>query len=725
MTPFEILGIEPTTSDSDIKRAYARKLKVTRPDEDPAGFQALHEAREAALDWARFEREWGDSQDAEDDEASDGAPPAAGATGFGFGGMALNSGLLTVLAMEARRPGSANQHLTEELDRVARAESERAQAGDDAGPGRGGQADAGPGVPPAGAAGDAAAPEVIRIEDGLAGGEVDADGERHATGDEDDERGQGDGVDEDDGDDDGWDDDADEEADAARDAVLDEVMQRLERCLDDPWAMGDLASWNALAKLIEDQPLGYLPLMQYRVLVALEHRFRDTRWRTRISDKPMVGEGIALIAEVFGWNERDRAIYDTIDPEPADDLVTLIRSFSQQWHRPGQAGFVRGYRGDVAVVEPAEFGVYFDSDPPEALMGYYQRCLTAERWLGEFNLWRAIAAPVYLAIHRLWRELGFWASAVGVAIVGAHVPALAEPPAGGTSFASVALGLVLAIHVAVGAYGARMVLTRAVKRVEEADSRGLSDPHARRAFLAGHGRLPKWLRYAVALGAVALLGVLIIGPARLAGIGPGPMDPPGQTVTFAQHRAFQTALAEITRLDPSRATAAAEALGRGEEEDAAVTAVEAAFALGLATAKRRSHYHALHGTWMALFHLVGPQKAEPLMARLAKPAGQLAGLVGESGLPVETEGLDPVAVDYLHDVFAVCALDYYQADARALIAAGDEVIWERIVRIAGQGKGAEAGAALRALLDRPECTGRQAALQQRLKPRGAAAARDG
>ncbi|MCR9003706.1 J domain-containing protein [Rahnella perminowiae] len=45
---WSVLGIEPTQDLGVIKRAYARKLKNTRPDSDPQGYQRLREAFEAA-----------------------------------------------------------------------------------------------------------------------------------------------------------------------------------------------------------------------------------------------------------------------------------------------------------------------------------------------------------------------------------------------------------------------------------------------------------------------------------------------------------------------------------------------------------------------------------------------------------------------------------------------------------------------------------------------------
>lgn len=48
---FDALGLTSDADERAIKRAYAAKLKTTRPDEDPEGFQALNDAYRAALAW--------------------------------------------------------------------------------------------------------------------------------------------------------------------------------------------------------------------------------------------------------------------------------------------------------------------------------------------------------------------------------------------------------------------------------------------------------------------------------------------------------------------------------------------------------------------------------------------------------------------------------------------------------------------------------------------------
>lgn len=49
MAWWEVLGLEPDADTRSIKRRYAQLLKSHRPDEDPEGFQRLHEAYEAGL----------------------------------------------------------------------------------------------------------------------------------------------------------------------------------------------------------------------------------------------------------------------------------------------------------------------------------------------------------------------------------------------------------------------------------------------------------------------------------------------------------------------------------------------------------------------------------------------------------------------------------------------------------------------------------------------------
>ena len=57
MSCWDILEIEHTDDPVSIKRAYARKLKKTRPDEDPQGFSQLHTTYKQALQGANINRQ--------------------------------------------------------------------------------------------------------------------------------------------------------------------------------------------------------------------------------------------------------------------------------------------------------------------------------------------------------------------------------------------------------------------------------------------------------------------------------------------------------------------------------------------------------------------------------------------------------------------------------------------------------------------------------------------
>ncbi len=53
MTVWEMLGISPTNDIRQIKKAYAEKVKICHPEDDPDGFRLLQEAYRKAMDYAR------------------------------------------------------------------------------------------------------------------------------------------------------------------------------------------------------------------------------------------------------------------------------------------------------------------------------------------------------------------------------------------------------------------------------------------------------------------------------------------------------------------------------------------------------------------------------------------------------------------------------------------------------------------------------------------------
>lgn len=70
MTIWQVLDLAPDAERDAIRRAYAKKLRVTQPEDDPEGFKVLREAYEQALAQADWRATW--AQEDEEDANEDG-----------------------------------------------------------------------------------------------------------------------------------------------------------------------------------------------------------------------------------------------------------------------------------------------------------------------------------------------------------------------------------------------------------------------------------------------------------------------------------------------------------------------------------------------------------------------------------------------------------------------------------------------------------------------------
>lgn len=64
---WEVLGVAEDADRDTVRRAYARKLRVTNPEDDPEGFKQLRAAYETVLEHLAWIERWGVAEDGEDE----------------------------------------------------------------------------------------------------------------------------------------------------------------------------------------------------------------------------------------------------------------------------------------------------------------------------------------------------------------------------------------------------------------------------------------------------------------------------------------------------------------------------------------------------------------------------------------------------------------------------------------------------------------------------------
>ncbi|WP_017668124.1 TonB family protein [Sandarakinorhabdus sp. AAP62] len=77
MNPWTVLGLKPGADRDAIRRAYAKLLKSTNPEDDPEGFMRLRQAHDAALAQLQWRQQWTEEEEAQPAPAAleSSAPP--------------------------------------------------------------------------------------------------------------------------------------------------------------------------------------------------------------------------------------------------------------------------------------------------------------------------------------------------------------------------------------------------------------------------------------------------------------------------------------------------------------------------------------------------------------------------------------------------------------------------------------------------------------------------
>jgi hypothetical protein len=488
--PWSILGLEAPASEREIRSAYARRLKVVRPDTDPAGFQQLVEARSFAFDLARSR-----AADAleEDDDAEDSLPEAAA---------------IDPMSEESRLPSVAPTTLPVVVAELV-------------------QVDLAPSIAP---------PVSIELHDPVLEPTV-----APATGELDPIFAASAGV-------------ASDAAPTETILLEpDEVLGRLRnlfRTMGPPPAPDEAT--RVLADL-ERLPRSIRQMMEPDILQAMARSLpapvKDKfprlsallRWMDLIADP--VAEQRAMsqmrrtlfvaLDENFGWTTSDRRVHQTLKPAQAVQLMALLHA-SHKEQRITREGVPPRWDGDgLPILEPADLQAFFGTELPHFGVAY-QEAKRKRAWAPNWRPWLLLFAPVWMLPLRQYRLLGIWLITMmfsgfllnfverSVApMLKVRVAAAYEPLTLLAHF--LAWTPVLAVQIHVARNSGRLEVERLARLATKADRKGLFDPQLRAAFFRqraprfrfedgkkkSSGFWDNWWWIFVGIAVIRLLGMLL------------------------------------------------------------------------------------------------------------------------------------------------------------------------------------------------------------------------
>ncbi|WP_210242587.1 J domain-containing protein [Prosthecodimorpha hirschii] len=525
MWAHDLLGLPVDADERAVKRAYAARLKVTRPDDDPAAFQRLVEARDVALQWAR--NGWGrpdpDPDPDPDDDDDDGdaieametaaasdpglTPPAEPVSHGRVAGPPLAAPEDDRPPLAAPRPPLADREggsppladqKSDHPDGRGMPEAEGtliSRLGDDVDP---------PLPEPsrledridtivlrmAEAESSAAPPEPLRAAPEPAAPPEQAGRDRDPDGDDDPEP------------------EFDPEPDTSADRFA-ALTAEADRLLNDPWfgqGGGHVLAWEALIGAAEDLDIAQRLAFETQLARGFDRHLG--RGRNSGDAAPVLPERtrvlLRLASEAFGWDRDVRRLARIVGgASEVGPLVAAIEALTGPPPTPrrDETGF--------PLLEPFDLEAFLGSlDHP--LVRYYRRAQRAGRLVLSFSP-LAFFLPVWWAGRNRYM---LWAAGLSVLLAVAMSMAVDPRHPGGNGPLFIGLvAMILAGRTLLAANAQRLEILNVTDLIETADREAPARNDKRKTFLAA--RRPTWRLATVLFSAVYLVMVDIFIVAML------------------------------------------------------------------------------------------------------------------------------------------------------------------------------------------------------------------
>lgn len=457
MDVWDRLGIEKTDDQRAIKRAYAKQLKAIRPDEDPAEFQALREARDEAIYLSQFDYEW-DEEECESDEYFE--PDEASAdpqTEISPDNQVLEPSIRTddplEQALQESEPKSDETYVIT-LDETTVADETSKEFVD-------------------------TSPNLNSVEANPPQNDPNTSSEDEA------EVNLG-------------------FYDVEIDAITYEQINAQLEDLMGPWALWDEAAWVKFIRRIRDCSFDLSNYAEYEIMHLLGENLAEKKQESALQREARRSI-LQFLNNEFGWTQNDRRVYAVLASERAEALMDLLR-YGEEGSSSGSSETFYDAFG-FPLLTAQHFKDYLGKND-SVYEKYYQKSLDEGRELKPSWSWPGfLFSPLWLA-HRCNDGMEALTGMI-------YVLALIILHYGQTSPSLIAslLGslMILSTHILVGVFGKKLVVTTLANSLQELhnDPKLSEQERLKKLAFIGQGGFKALFDFIVGMAGIGVIAVII------------------------------------------------------------------------------------------------------------------------------------------------------------------------------------------------------------------------